>query len=56
VVVVWEENFRRRRQLFPYTFFYQCFVAFCGKSCAEEEDGLVAQVFSSTMLWAALNS
>jgi hypothetical protein len=40
----------RRRHLSPYTFFYQCFVAFCGKSCAEEENGSVAQGSSSFML------
>jgi hypothetical protein len=40
----------RRRHLSPYTFFCQCFVAFCGKSCAEEEDRSVAQVSSSFML------
>ena len=45
-----KRNFARRRRFFPYTFFYQCCVAFCGKSCAEEEDRSVAQSSSSFML------
>jgi hypothetical protein len=40
----------RRRHLSPYTFFCQCFVAVCGKRCAEEEDGSVAHGSSSFML------
>jgi hypothetical protein len=45
-----KRNFKRRRQLFTYTFFYQCCVAFCGKSCAEEEDGSIVYSSSSFML------
>jgi len=47
-VLCGERDFARRRQLFPYTFFYQCCVAFREKSCAEEEDEPVAQGSSST--------
>jgi hypothetical protein len=45
-----KRNFKRRRRLSPYTFFYQCCVAFCGRSCAEEEDEAVVYVSSSFML------
>jgi hypothetical protein len=46
-VLCGEKNFKRRRQLFPYTFFYYCCVGFCGKSCAEEEDEPVVYGSSS---------